>query len=315
MNRPSSWSTRRYPHWIGALALTGALTLSVIVHARELPRPEDYRPDQRAAKLLSGAPGGPAATLSNVRWGFVEQGPKQAWKPVFQNTTVRTGQVKEVFVMMEPFKPEWLAAHGMLGFEFKKDRPLVGANGKRARGLVLSVEAHLEKNEPYNLIDGMKDKFEIVYQMSTMKDIYQKCLVKQGHKLIKHKLRLTQAQKDALLQNTLAAAVKDRSSETYHTTRNSCYQNVQRLINEVVPRRQRVRQWLVRVPLPGGRKVGIYNPVATMPKLGPRALAQKGLIRLADRVVSLPREQMARQAAAKRQRPVHKSFRLTRRAR
>ena len=314
MKRRPTTSARRYPRWLGALTLTCALSASSLAHARELPRPEDYRPDQRPAKLLSGSPGGRTATLSNVRWGFVERGTKKDWKPIFQDTTVRTGQVKEVFVMMEPFKPEWIAAHGMLGFEFKRDRPLVGADGKKARGLVLSVEAHLEKNEPYNLINGMKDQFEIVYQMSTMKDIYQKCLVKQGHKLIKHKLRLNQQQKDALLRGTLAAAVKDRSSETYHTTRNSCYQNVQRLINGVVPRRQRVRQWLVRAPLPGGRKVGLYNPMATMPKLGPRALAGKGLVKLADRVVSLPREVMAKQAAARRVRPVHRSFRLTRRA-
>jgi hypothetical protein len=125
-----------------------------------------------------------------------------------------------------------------------------------------------------------------------MKDTYQKVLKRQDHKLIKHKLKLTQAQKDKLLANTLAEATKDRTGEKYHTTRNSCYQNVQRLINSVLPRRQRVREWLFRIPLPGGRSFGLYNPLATWPKAGPFMLSLKGLVKRRDRVKSLPKSMM-----------------------
>jgi hypothetical protein len=270
---------------------------------RTLPGPGDYRPDQRPAQLMGASPDGSSVTVSNMRWGFKERhtskpfdqltpAEKQAWKPRFQDTRIQTGKVKEVYLMMEPFKPELFAGHAILGFEFERGREMVGRNGKKARGLALSVEARLEKNEPYGLIRGMKDQFEIVYQLGTMKDTYQKVLKRQDHKLIKHKLKLTQAQKDKLLANTLAEATKDRTGEKYHTTRNSCYQNVQRLINSVLPRRQRVREWLFRIPLPGGRSFGLYNPLATWPKAGPFMLSLKGLVKRRDRVKSLPKSMM-----------------------
>jgi hypothetical protein len=270
---------------------------------RKLPGPGDYRPDQRPAQLLGTSSDGSTVKVSNMRWGFegrssgkpydqVTPAEKSAWKPRFQDTTIQMGKVKEVYLMMEPFKPELFAAHGILGFEFERGREMVGRNGKKARGMALSVEARLEKNEPYDLLKGMKGKFEIVYQLGTMGDMYQKVLKRQDHKLIKHKLLLTQEQKDQLLANTIAEATKDRTGEKYHTTRNSCYQNLQRIIDTVLPRRQRTRDWLFRIPLPGGRSFGIYNPLATWPKLGPLALSMKGLLKRRDRVTARPKIMM-----------------------
>jgi hypothetical protein len=232
--------------------------LLVVLLAARPGRADDYQPEQRPASLVATA--ADSLTLSNVRWGFGKGG-----RPRFEDTTIRPDQVKDVYLILEPFQPEWLAAHGALGFELDKGG-VVGADGKRSAGLVLSVEARLKKGQSYSLVEGFKDRFGIVYQVGTMTDFYQKTVARQGNRVIRYRLKLTAAQKQALLRNALAEAVQDRSGEHYHTTRNSCYQNVHRILNTVLPRDQRVRDWLVRVPLPGGKSFGIYNPLATWPK-------------------------------------------------
>jgi len=240
------------------------------------PRKVKWARDTRPAKeIASGQPG--VRAVKNVRWGFTEGKRREDWKPKFRDASIPTSGVKDVYYVREPFPPESIASHGMLAFSFNRGNRMAArdGSGKKAQGLVVSMEARLKEGQPYNLLKGFGKNFGVVYQLGTWRDNVQKATRRQGHRLERHKLKLTQEQKDNLLKVAVDAAVKDRAGEFYHTTRNSCYGNVVRLINKVVPRKQRIRKWLV----PGV----LENPAAVAPNMGPRALASKGLINLKAR--------------------------------
>ncbi len=253
---------------------------------RRLTRPAPWSPEQRPSARKGGTAS--STVLSNVRWGFDEAATPDQWRPRFRDTAVPNRGVKDVYLVLEPFPPESIAAHAMLAFSFPKQRRMAAADGsgKHARGLVLSVEARLRQGQPYSLLKGMGKSFGLVYQLGTWRDMVQKSTRQKGHRLERYKLKLNQQQKDALLTCALKSATRDRTGEYYHTTNNSCYSNVVRLINKVAPRKQRVRPWLVPRVLP--------NPRAVLPKMGPGVLGRKGLLDPRKPQIFKPRRVAAR---------------------
>ncbi|MFP4498596.1 MAG: DUF4105 domain-containing protein [Vulcanimicrobiota bacterium] len=207
--------------------------------------------------------------ISNIRWGFEKPLDTEKPGPVFKDTTIDPTKVKDVYFMLEPFDPEWVAAHTLMGFEFE-DGGMVSEDGRQDNRLVVSVEARLREGESYGLVKGLAAKNPNVYQLGTWKDSIQYRSQRQGHKMVRYKLNLTKDQKEQLLKNSLKTATEDHSKDMYHTVKNNCFNSQLRLLNSVLPEEQKITEWAI----PGM----LFNPYAAVPKLGPALLDRRGLL-------------------------------------
>lgn len=216
-------------------------------------------------------------TLSNFRWGFQETGAAKDWTPQWAQTELDTSKVKDVYLTLQPFSPELVAAHGLILFEMESDDAVKGANGERDFGLALSVEARSPEGQDYDLLKGLKKTFGQIYQLGSLSDQLQKVGRQRGHKLVPHRLNLEPEAKKQLLQDSLEAATQDRLGEWYHLLTNSCITADIDLINGVVPQDQQMARW---------SKVFKFSRPATMlPVVAGATLKSKGL--LADEPVKV----------------------------
>jgi len=205
------------------------------------PQPPAEKPDlwhdgrpwnhyNQPAALLSSDKDG-RQTLSGFRWGWDEAADKKDWEPRFQNTTVDTKKLKDVHFYLEHFYP---AGHAALVFEF--DGPAVqGADGKSSNKMVYSIEARRKEGEPWTAARGLKKTMGIVHQLMTFEDAEQWVTRRQAASLETRRLDLTDEEKQRMLSTALSEAVRDKTGEYYHTTRNSCYSGLQKVMGKALP--------------------------------------------------------------------------------
>ncbi|MBM3462907.1 MAG: DUF4105 domain-containing protein [Armatimonadetes bacterium] len=229
-----------------------------------------WMPEQRAAILRSQSP--EQMHLGNVRWGF------DGNLTHFSDAAIDPASLKNVYVVIEPFKPEWLAAHSFLYFEFS--RPVLSSDGRSDHGLCVSVEAFLKPGQEFGLISGLMKTFGIVYQVSSWSDVVRKTCRLLRHKLIRYQLYLSEAQKQSLLKFSLDEALRPRDGEYYNTLNNSCFTNVVRQVNSVLPRRQRMAEWAV--------PRFFHSPFTALPNCAELLLDRHHLLTMSPPVLTQP---------------------------
>jgi hypothetical protein len=187
--------------------------------------------------------------LDGVRWGYEETGNDTSqWKPIFKQAQVNPKDVKEVYIAVEPFAPEWVAGHGEAVVEF--NNPIVSQDGEQDNRLVFSVEAWTPKGDSYGIMKGMKKNFGIIHQLGTFGGRVQRQCRKEGRSIILHRLNLTQEQKEAFVKNSLEEAVKDHTGEYYNTATNSCFSSQVVELNKVLPESRQMHRWTALLGLP-----------------------------------------------------------------
>lgn len=192
------------------------------------PRP--WNRYNQPARLISSDKDG-RQTLSGFRWGWTEAADKKDWEPRFQNTTVDTKKLKDVHFYLEHFYP---AGHAALVFEF--DGPAVqGADGKATNKLVYSIEARRKEGDEWTAAKGLQKTMGIVHQLMTFEDAQQWVTRRQAASLETRRLDLSDEEKQRMLNTALNEAVRDRTGEYYHTTRNSCYSGLQKVMGKALP--------------------------------------------------------------------------------
>lgn len=191
-------------------------------------RPWD--PRQQPAQLVGRGLDG-KETYSGVRWGWTEIPRPGDWVPTFQNTTVDPARLKDVHFYIEHFFP---AGHAALVFEFQGS-DVVGADGRATDKMVYSIEAKKKVGEKWTPQHGLKKTMGIVEQLMTFEDAKQWVTRHQGASFETRRLKLTDDEKQALLKTCLEEAVRHRTGEYYHTTRNSCYSGLQKVLNKALP--------------------------------------------------------------------------------
>jgi hypothetical protein len=196
---------------------------------------------QRAAHLLKKDDDG-KLHVDNVRWGFDENSadPKE-WTPRFRDTVIDPSKVKEVYIGEEPFAPKYIGGHGYAVIELSE--PIVNSEGEKDNRLVVSMEAWTPKGESYTAKKGMKPNFGVVFQLGSFGDRVHRITRKEGRSINLYKLDLSQEQKQEFTENALAAALKDRKGEFYHTLQNSCWGAQIQLLNTVLPEQQHIQRW------------------------------------------------------------------------
>ncbi len=133
--------------------------------------------------------------------------------------------VVSVDLMVCPFPELPSLAHTMLSFGLH--------HGKH---LVLSVEARLEEGETYSPVDGMLDRFELIYVIADEKDPVLLRTKYRGDPVLLFPLNLTPAESRRAFEDALAYAnkLKERP-EFYNTLSNNCTTGILRHIEAARP--------------------------------------------------------------------------------
>ncbi|PLX16463.1 MAG: hypothetical protein C0601_10120 [Candidatus Muiribacterium halophilum] len=222
------------------------------------------RPDQRQIDLTIKDNGN--MVVKNFRFGFPDGTFDSA---EFRTATIDPNKIKDVYYWSKDFPPKYIGAHGMLMFLMKDFNGIVTDRGEKEIGLVMSVEAWLRTDQEYSIIKGVKPgNYPIIYTVTGYTDGIQRAINVGGLTIGQYKLKLNDDQKKDLLIRTLkkAASVRD---ESYNTVVNSCVSTVFDLINEVVPKKKRLKKWIIPYVL--------LNPRVILPRLAPGYLQSKGL--------------------------------------
>ncbi len=223
---------------------------------------------QRPAKFLGKNKAGDLL-VQDVRWSRKnpkvkkDKNAEYFWRKVKINPNL----IDNVYFIQKPFPPEWIAAHCLMLFTFKKGG-MVDEQGNDSRGLVLTIEAYCKPGQPYSLKEGFKKTFPIVWVLATWENYAAETCFHEEKKMNVFKVEFDKPNKMALLAETIKQAGVNREGEFYHTTRNNCTNNLVILLNKFS--KKKVRFWT----LPSM----IYNVRATMPVIVPSYLQKKGIL-------------------------------------
>lgn len=228
-----------------------------------------YRVDQKPASLVSRK--GDVYVIDGFRWYHERTSSSRKGFSVLRRTAIDVSGVKSISFLLEPFKPEMIAAHAMLLINTEKGTVTCGDAWYEPEGIIVSVEAFLKHDQEYDLMRGLKKSFRQVYQLGTREDRLIDDIVHRRKAIREYPLALEKAQMEEIFRAALEASTLDHNSEYYNTYMQNCANNIIRLINMGLEKNQRVREWLLpRI---------FYNPMATVPVLTGRHLIKKGIAR------------------------------------
>ncbi|NDD29211.1 MAG: DUF4105 domain-containing protein [Proteobacteria bacterium] len=236
-----------------------------------------FDPRQGAARLVSESDD--VFHLEGVRWGFDERGPYEAWVGRFCDAVVDAKRVVNVSIAIEPFPPEWIAAHSFLVFELAPESPVRNRFGQTDSALVISAEAHLRVGQSFSLVAGMCRTYPMMIQVGTWSDVVQKTCRGEGHKIIRHILALTETQKREMLVAALRRATAAKP-QFYNTLTNSCLTTAIREINAALPWRERMWNWIIPGVVP--------NLAAAIPRTAPIFLTARHALRDTPCILTQP---------------------------
>lgn len=226
----------------------------------------DYQNKRRPARILSKTES--VYEVENIRWEPKSFEPSNyQWR----NFKVDISKLKDVYFVKKPFTPEFIAAHSMLLFKFEKGG-VINDMGEETDSFVLSIEAYLREGQSYSLVDGMRNKFNIIWLFATWKDYSYRTMLydMDSRSLILYSVNLSLFQKKELLEYALVQASVNREGEYYNTITNNCTNNLVILINKTLPENKRIKLW--EIPYL------VYNVRATMPNLVVDYLKGKGIL-------------------------------------
>lgn len=228
--------------------------------------PKPYKNYQKAASLVKASAS--EIILKNVRWSRKKEKDADG-EPLFnwQTVKIRPDLIDKAYFVVKPFPPEWIAAHCLMLYTFKKGG-LVDDKGNESRGLVLTIEAHQRKDQSYSLTDGLKKTFGAIWILTTWEDYAAESCHFADYKLVPYEVKFNQIQNKRLLVETIKQSIVNRSGEFYHTTRNNCTNNLVILLDKIA--KTKIKFWTIPSM--------IYNVRATMPVMVPKYLQKKGLL-------------------------------------
>ena len=158
------------------------------------------------ARLAEVRRTGDAITVDNYRtWSYDGHGPT--------DTSYRTtnpfeiGDIAQIWFVLEPHPGIPGMAHTMIVFEFA-DQHLLG----------LSVEARKEAGEPYGLVHGTLNGFELIYVWASPKDLFTRRVLVQEHEIYMYPLALSQGEAEAYLGALLAKTEAIEARPRFYNT-------------------------------------------------------------------------------------------------
>lgn len=211
------------------IALSAAVLVIVLVAvAVQLRTPRD---DRNWVRELSRAPVFEAA--GDGRWLIHDlrafeyspgSGPDEAWR----ETVIDEDDLVEIWFFVEPFEGFRGAAHTLVSFVFA---------GETNETIAMSVEARKEEGEVYSGVNGLFNKFELIYQWATEKDLLTRIAVELDHEMYAYRLNLSQEQAREILAHFIART-NDLAARPrfYNTFTSNCTNELAKAAKDAFPK-------------------------------------------------------------------------------
>jgi hypothetical protein len=247
------------------LALLKVLKISEYEPKASEVVPPPYQPRRRTATLLENKDG--RLVMGNVRMSSTEVPAVDSYE--WTTMTIKPELIKNIYLIKKPFKPELVAAHSFFVFTFERGG-LIDANGRQPMALALSIEGKTRVGQSFSPLTGFKRAFGINWSLSTWEEYAARTIHEERGHLVPYPVRLSHAEKAALLRESMIQAAVDREGEFYHTIKNNCTNNLLILLNRVLPKERQIKLWTIPYM--------VYNVKATMPLMVISNLQKKGLL-------------------------------------
>lgn len=224
---------------------------------------------QRPLVLLE-RPGADKYKVCNLRWGFdLSSDERDHAGPIWRCALIDASRVKDVYFVLKPFEPEWIAAHTLFVFEFDSPAAAVSIDGETTGALYFSIEPRLLAGQKYRVVNRYKGKFHNVYMLSTRED-YMRSTAMEMKTLFPYKLKLDGVQKRDLLKNCIESAFLFRAHEKYDPLDNNCTDNLFILLNSVLPDKNKIGPKVLPAKL--------FNCMLSLPYIALKILERSGLV-------------------------------------
>lgn len=211
------------------IALAAAVLIVVIVIvAVQLRTPRD---DRNWVRELSLAPHFEAA--DGGRWLIHDlrafeyragSAPQEAWR----DAVIDENDLTEIWFFVEPFEGFSGAAHTLVSFVFA---------GETNMTIAMSVEARKEQGEVYSGFNGLFNKFELIYQWATEKDLLTRIAVELDHEMYAYRLNVSQTQAKEILAHFIART-NDLAAQPrfYNTFTSNCTNELAKAAKDAFPK-------------------------------------------------------------------------------
>ncbi|MBF0406620.1 MAG: DUF4105 domain-containing protein [Candidatus Riflebacteria bacterium] len=227
-----------------------------------------FKPGQRTMKLVSERDG--VFTVGNFRFrqkpGSYTAGLEEHH---YRIARIKPDMIDNVYLVLKPFEPKWLAAHSLFLFTFKGKDAITTTKGETTDGMCLTIEAQQRKDQSFSLADGFKNIFGNAWILTSYED-YMEEIIFRKEELHLYPLVMTHDQKKNLVIECLRIGSVNRAGEYYHTITNNCTNNLLLMMNRVLPEEKRIDMWTIPSM--------VYNLKATTPVAVPKYLMKKSLI-------------------------------------
>ena len=231
-------------------ALYLALLCALLTFLVRLKRPSNDRPWKPDFACPAGADlDGDTLTLRGVR-NSRYGAPGTPFEAVWETRTFDLSTTKRLWFVIESFSDLEVVAHTLISFEFEDDY------------LGFSAEARLEDSEPYDILRGLFNNFELMYTFGDERDLILRRTNYQDHDVYLYPLTLSPDEVRALLEDILKETNVLREKPAFY---NSLGRNCTNLLGLHA---NRVR--------PGS--FAWWRPAQALPGLSDRLLYRKGWI-------------------------------------
>lgn len=141
---------------------------------------------------------------------------------LFKDIEFKLSDIQSLKAVVSHFAPLSEIAHIFILFELK-DSTVIG----------LSVEARKEKGEGYSLSGGLTAKFELIYLLSSYRDIVGIRLMR-GEKVYSYPIKATAEEAQSLFKVVAARTNEiDQKPELYHLFLKNCTTEIVKLVNQI----------------------------------------------------------------------------------
>ncbi len=183
-----------------------ALLVALLVFLVRLKRPSNDRPwKPDFARPAEADLSGDTLTLRNVR-NIRYGAPGTPFEAAWETRTYDLSTLKRLWFIIESFSDLEVVAHTLISFEFEDDY------------LAFSAEARLEEGEPYDILRGLFNNFELVYTFGDERDFILRRTNYQDHDVYLYPLTLKPNEVRVLLEDILREANLLRENPAFYNS-------------------------------------------------------------------------------------------------
>jgi hypothetical protein len=213
--------------------------------------------NQQPARVLAGA----GVVIRNVRWGRTPADHKDyKWETV----RIDPALIEKVIYGYKTLG----TGHTLLVFIFKEGG-VTSSLGGSARALTFGAEGWSREPYGYTIGHALKGRYPLIWSAATFESYADYVVGSSKTKILFKNTNLDKAQTARLFELLLARIEEtNRGQETYNLFTNSCTNNPVNLINQVVPKAQRISLEVA----------GVTNLNAAIPVLAVKRYVKKGVL-------------------------------------